>query len=174
MTRGLNGLLVSGLLVALTAASALAQATAQITGTVKDSSGGVLPGATVSVTQTDTGFKREVVTDAAGSFSFPGIPVGPYKIETALQGFSTSVQTGVVLQVNGNQVVPVVLALGAVAESITVQANAQVVETRHLGVGQEKHEVDTPNQTQHQSCVDWRLPPIPGNLVPMTPEPIHG
>ena len=53
-----------------------------------------------------------------------------------LQGFRTSVQTGIMLQVNANPVVPVTMALGEVAETITVQANAQVVETRNLGVGQ--------------------------------------
>ena len=136
MKRALICSLYGALLLALTATAALAQATAQITGTVKDSSGGVLPGATVSATQTDTGFKREVVTDADGLYSFPGIPVGPYKLEVTLQGFKTSVQTGIVLQVNGNPVVPVELALGEVAETITVQARAQVVETRSLGVGQ--------------------------------------
>src|SRR5207249_947638 len=129
-------LLCSVLLVTLTVTGAFAQATAQITGTVKDSSGGVLPGASVTATQTDTGFKRDVVTDAEGLFSFPGIPVGPYRLDVTLQGFRTSVQTGIVLQVNSNQVIPITLALGAVAETITVQANAQVVETRNLGVGQ--------------------------------------
>ena len=85
----------------LTGGAVWAQAgsTAQITGTVKDSSGGVLPGANVTATQTDTGFKREVVTDADGLFSFPGIPIGPYRLEVMLQGFRTSVQTGIVLQV---------------------------------------------------------------------------
>jgi hypothetical protein len=136
MKRVLSCSVWGALLVALTATAALAQATAQITGTVKDSSGGVLPGATVSATQTDTGFKREAVTDEAGLFSFPGIPVGPYRLEVTLQGFKTSVQTGIVLQVNSNPVVPVELALGEVAETITVQARAQVVETRNLGVGQ--------------------------------------
>ena len=97
MKRVLSGLLCGGLLVTFAATSVLAQATAQITGTVKDSSGGVLPGASVTVTQTDTGFKREVVTDGEGLFSFPGIPVGPYKLEVTLQGFRTSVQTDIVL-----------------------------------------------------------------------------
>src|SRR4051794_22500392 len=106
MKRVLSELLCGGLLVTLAATGALAQATAQITGTVKDSSGGVLPGASVSVTQTDTGFKREVVTDADGLFSFPGIPIGPYRLEVVLQGFRTSVQTGIMLQVNANPVVP--------------------------------------------------------------------
>ena len=136
MKRVLSRLLCGGVLVALTATGVLAQATAQITGIVKDPSGGVLPGASVTATQTETGFKREVVTDAEGLFSFPGIPVGPYRLEVMLQGFRASVQTGILLQVNANPVVPVTLALGEVAETITVQANAQVVETRNLGVGQ--------------------------------------
>ena len=71
MKRLLSCRVCGGVLVILTATGVLAQATAQITGTVKDASGGVLPGASVSATQTDTGFKREVVTDADGSFSFP-------------------------------------------------------------------------------------------------------
>jgi hypothetical protein len=125
-----------GLLVLLTATASLAQATAQLTGTVADPSGGVLPGATVIATQTDTGFKREVVTDAEGFFSLPGIPVGPYKLEVTLQGFRTSVQTGIVLQVNDNQQVPIVLPLGDVAETITVEAATQLVETRNLGVSE--------------------------------------
>src|SRR5207342_1236345 len=83
-----------------------------------------------------TGFKREGVSDANGSFSFPAIPIGPYRLDVMLQGFRTSVQTGIVLQVNSNPIVPVTLALGEIAETITVQANAQVVETRNLGVGQ--------------------------------------
>jgi hypothetical protein len=139
--------LLCGLLIALTAPGALAQATAQINGTVKDSSGGVLPGATVTAIQTETAFKREVVTDADGFYTIPGIPIGPYKLEVMLPGFRTSVQTGIVLQVNSNPVVPITLALGEVAETITVQANAQMVETRNLGVGQvmdNKRIVDLP------------------------------
>ena len=125
-----------GLLVLLTATASMAQATAQLSGTVTDPSGGVLPGAAVMATQTDIGFKREVVTDADGFFSLPGIPVGPYKLEVTLQGFRTSVQTGIVLQVNDNQQVPIVLPLGDVAETITVEAATQLVETRNLGVSE--------------------------------------
>jgi hypothetical protein len=91
-----------GLVVVLCANAAMAQATAQLTGTVKDSSGGVLPGANVTATQTETGFKREAFSDTDGAFSFPGIPVGPYSLQVALQGFRTSIQTGIILQVNSN------------------------------------------------------------------------
>ena len=62
MNRALRAL-VGALILLLAAANSWAQATAQINGTVADSSGGILPGATVSATQTDTGFRREVVTD---------------------------------------------------------------------------------------------------------------
>jgi hypothetical protein len=98
MTHVLSSLLC-GVLVVLTAAPALAQATSQITGTVKDESGAVLPGASVSATQTDTGFKREVVTDGDGFFSFPGIPVGPYQLEVMLPGFRTEFQTPARLEI---------------------------------------------------------------------------
>ncbi len=135
MKRVLSSM-VCGLLVVFGAVWASAQGTAQISGTVRDQSGGVLPGATVTITQTDTGFKRDVVTDANGSFSFPSIPIGPYRLEVMLQGFRTFVQTGIVLQVGSSPVVPVTLALGEVAETITVQANTTMVETRSLGVGQ--------------------------------------
>ncbi|HEY9465943.1 MAG TPA: TonB-dependent receptor [Vicinamibacterales bacterium] len=136
MGRGLRSL-VSGLIVVLLCAStAMAQATAQITGTVKDSSGGVLPGASVTATQTETGFKREAVSDTDGLFILPSLPVGPYRLEVALQGFRTSIQTGIVLQVNSNPAVPVVLEIGTVQEAITVTANTQTVETRALGISQ--------------------------------------
>ena len=87
MKRVLIDSLCGGLLLALTATAALAQATAQITGTVKDSSGGVLPGATVTATQTDTGFKREVVTDADGLFSFPEHTGRPLQARSDAAGF---------------------------------------------------------------------------------------
>jgi hypothetical protein len=125
-----------GLVAVVYASAALAQATAQITGTVKDSSGAVLPGASVTATQTETAFKREVVSDADGLFVLPALPIGPYRLEVALQGFRTSIQTGILLQVNSNPNVPVTLELGTVQEAITVTTNTQTVETRQLGIGQ--------------------------------------
>ena len=59
-------------------AAGQAGATAQIAGTVKDSSGGVLPGVDVTVTQTDTGLMRSAVTDDRGGYTLPNLPVGPY------------------------------------------------------------------------------------------------
>jgi hypothetical protein len=87
------------LTVVLTATLAWAQATAQIGGSVTDESGAVLPGVTVTMTQTDTGFVRTVVTDAGGAYLIPNLPTGPYRLEVALHAFRTYVQTGIVLPV---------------------------------------------------------------------------
>jgi hypothetical protein len=114
-----------GVLVLLVATTnAWAQATAQINGTVADSSGGVLPGVTVVAIQTETGFRREVVSDENGAYSLLNLPIGPYRIEASLQGFRTFSQTGVVLQVNSNPVVPVRLELGNLEETVSVEASA--------------------------------------------------
>src|SRR5438128_1770727 len=72
---------------------------AQISGTVKDQSGAVLPGVEVSATQTDTGVKRSVPTDETGSYILANLPLGPYRLEAALPGFRTYVRTGIILQV---------------------------------------------------------------------------
>src|SRR5687767_6993897 len=96
----------------LISAVAFAQATAQLNGRVSDESGAVLPGVTVTATQTDTQFTRTVVTDETGSWTMPNMPIGPYRLEISLQGFRTHVQTGLVLQVNANPVINAALALG--------------------------------------------------------------
>src|SRR5690349_24885047 len=97
----LSGLFALSFSILMTA-GAWAQTTAQVSGTVKDQSGAVLPGAEVTATQTETGFKRTVVTDETGSYLLTNLPVGPYRFEAGLPGFRTYVQTGIVLQVNAN------------------------------------------------------------------------
>src|SRR5712664_4795517 len=120
----------------LGSAAAWAQATAQISGTVRDPSGAVLPGVEVKATQTDTGVARTTVTNEAGSYALPNLMLGPYRLEVTLPGFRTFTQTGIVLLVNSSLVINPVLDLGQVSESIEVQANTTLVETRNQGVGQ--------------------------------------
>ena len=129
------GALVGVVLLLLAATNAWAQTTAQINGTVADSSGAVLPGVTVVAIQTDTGFRREVVTDEAGSYALLNLPIGPYRLEASLAGFRSYVQTGIVLQVNSNPVIKVTLQLGQLSETLTVQGQAPLVETRNPAVG---------------------------------------
>src|SRR5437870_12354055 len=99
-----------------------AQSTAQLSGTVRDQSGAVLPGVEVKATQTATGLERNVITNETGSYVLPNLPVGPYKLEAALPGFRTFVRTGIQLQVGSNPEIAVTLEVGQVSESFEVQA----------------------------------------------------
>ena len=112
----------------------MAQGTAQLNGRVTDESGAVLPGVTVTATQTETGFTRTVVTDETGAWAMPNLPIGPYRLEVSLQGFRTYVQTGIVLQVNANPVISAALALGNLEETVTVEAAAPLVDVRSAGI----------------------------------------
>ena len=116
--------------------SAWAQATAQITGSVKDQSGAVLPGVEITATQTDTGISRTAITNETGAYILPNLSIGPYRLEAGLPGFRTFVQSGIVLQVNSNPVINAILEVGQVTEQVEVQANAVLVETRSTSVGQ--------------------------------------
>ena len=131
-----RSLLLGFLFLFLTCTVVWGQSTAQISGTVKDQTGAVLPGVEVTATQTATGLARSVVSNETGSYILPNLPIGPYRLEAALPGFRTFAQTGIVLQVSGNPVINVVLEVGQVAETVEVQADAALVETRNTGVGQ--------------------------------------
>src|SRR5438477_796469 len=120
----------------MTCNSVWAQATAQISGAVQDQSGAVLPGAEVTATQTDTGVSRMTITNETGHYVLTNLPLGPYRLEAGLPGFRTFVQTGIVLQVNSSPAINPILEVGQVSEQVEVQANAALVETRSVGVGQ--------------------------------------
>ena len=110
-------------------------AVAQLSGTVLDESGAALPGVDVTVTQTDTGMTRSVVSGEKGDYVFTNLPVGPYKLTTKLSGFSTFEQTGIVLAVGDTRSVNVTMKVGALTETVRVQADANLVETRSVNVG---------------------------------------
>jgi hypothetical protein len=112
-----------------------AQEVAQISGTVTDQSGAVVPEVQVTLTQTETGAKRTTITDNAGFYVIPNLPLGPYRMEAMKMGFRAFLQTGVVLQVGTNPTVPVTLTVGSVTDQVVVEANTSQVETRSAGVG---------------------------------------
>src|SRR5438477_708365 len=103
------------------AAFGQAQGTSQINGVVKDPSGAVLPGVEVTATQTSTNVTRQTVSDERGNFILPNLPVGPYKVEAALPGFRTFVQTGIELGVNQNPNLNISLEVGQVSQQVEVQ-----------------------------------------------------
>lgn len=132
----MRGLICIVLGIVIISSTAWAQGTAQISGVVTDPSGARLPGVEITATQTDRGLVRTVLTNEAGLYELPSLPTGPYKLEAVLAGFRTFVQTGVTLEVNSNPVINMTLAVGQVTETVEVQANAALVETRNVGVGQ--------------------------------------
>jgi hypothetical protein len=123
-------------LLLLMNSTAWAQATAQMSGTVRDESGAVLPGVTVTVTQTDTGFTRTVVTEGSGAYIIPNLPTGPYRLEISLPGFRTYVQTGIVLQVAATPTINAVLAVGNLEETVAVEAAAPLVDVQSAGISE--------------------------------------
>jgi len=108
----------------------------QVSGIVRDASGGALPGAEVTITKTDTGAVRTTVTSSDGAYVLTNLPVGPYQLKVILQGFTTYVQDGIVLQVSSNPQVNVTLNVGAVTELVSVTGNTSLIETHSTGIGQ--------------------------------------
>ena len=120
------------------AATAHAQSTAAngaIEGTVVDNSGGVLPGVTVTVSNTETGTTRSVVTNESGLYRAPLLSLGTYRVAAELQGFKKFEQTGVSLRAGQTAVIDVSLSVGAVAETITVTADSPLVDLAKIEQG---------------------------------------
>jgi hypothetical protein len=104
--------------------------TGQISGTVTDSGGGVLPGATVVIKNAGTNGTRETVTGADGSFVFPDLLAGKYDITVTVTGFKTYEQKGIVLASTERVALRAIpLEVGGVAETVTVQAESVQVQT---------------------------------------------
>ena len=114
------------------APSALAQSqatTGVIEGIVSDESGAVLPGATVTLTNTGTGFERILITDERGRFRGVLLPLGDYRVSAALEGFTTIVQDGLQVTVGATVSLRLTLKLSATEEEIFVTADALLIET---------------------------------------------
>ena len=136
MNMKMRYLLLALLISAFTCATALAQGIGQINGNVTDSAGALIPGVEVTATQTATGISRMTLTNERGAYILSNLPIGPYKVEAALAGFRTFVQSGITLEVNANLLVNITLEVGQITESVEVKADALMVETRATGVGQ--------------------------------------
>jgi hypothetical protein len=116
----------------LFASAAAAQvSTFDLSGTVVDGSGGVIPGASVQLRNVKTGLTREATTDDRGRYHFVALPVvGEYEVRTSLDGFAIEERTGLVFQANSKPVIDFTLRPAGLAESVRVEAQAPVIETR--------------------------------------------
>lgn len=103
--------------------------TATIVGTVKDDSGGVVPGATVTLTNVGTGLSVTRVTDGNGSFEFTTIRIGRYRLTSELEGFATALVDNIEARVGARQRVDVAMKVGAVSQTVEVVGAATRLET---------------------------------------------
>ena len=100
-----------------------------VVGEVKDATGGALPGATLVVTSIDRGLSREVVTDAAGHYTFANLPAGVYRLKANQVGFKGFEQKAVTVTINAVTRVDLTLEIGAMGETMTVTAERQTLQT---------------------------------------------
>ena len=156
-----------GLMAAITllAATAHAQSTATVQGTVLDTQNAAVPGATVVVRNTATGVERTVFSDASGIYVAASLPPGSYKIEAQLQGFSPQ-NKAVDLDVAQTVVVDMQLGVAGVAERVNVTASVPVIDVTTTSVGQvisQRTVQEIPLNGRH--FVDLGLL-IPGSVTP--------
>src|SRR2546428_5215169 len=107
-------------LIALPTCLVFAQtSTATILGVVKDTSGALVPGVSITVKHTETGLTRTATSSESGDYNVPLLPVGAYEITTAMPGFKQQVRSGINLIVGQQAVINLTLEVGAIAEHVT-------------------------------------------------------
>ena len=111
------------------AAPAIAQTVGSIEGVVLDSSGGTLPGATVVVTNENTGVSRTVIAEAGGRYRARDLAIGTYRVEASLSGFQTVLRRGIMLTIGREALVNFELSVGGLTDTITVTGDAPLVNT---------------------------------------------
>ncbi|MGH9604575.1 MAG: carboxypeptidase regulatory-like domain-containing protein [Terracidiphilus sp.] len=117
------------LIFVLCCAGAVAQANSELTGIVTDSTGAVVPGASITLTNQANGFISNTVSDSAGLFDFNGLNPAFYTLKATARGFKTFVKTNIVVNVSGTFHVAVPLAVGAADQTVTVTADALTIQT---------------------------------------------
>ena len=156
-------LLIVLLLGAASSATLMAQATGSIVGTVTDESGAVLPGVTIEVTNVGTGQTRNALTREDGYYSVPLLRPGSYQVKGTLNGFKTSLREGVTVTVETSAKVDMKLAVGGLEETVTVSADAPLVETSSATLGivvNEKQIVEAPLNGRNFTQLGMLLPGV--------------
>jgi len=135
MNRFVLPLVVLALLLGGRDAAIAQSATGQITGTLSDATGAVVPGAAVSIMNQETGLSREVTANESGDYTLPLLPVGLYSVTTQAEGFQVVRRTDIRLNVNQTLRVNFEMVIGEVTETIEVQATAAAIDTETSSVG---------------------------------------
>ena len=144
---------------------------ATISGVVQDTTGAILPGVDVTLTNVGTKIARQAVTNEAGLYTFPNVPVGEYQVTAMLSGFKPITKSGVSVNAGVNIRVDVALEVGALSETIQVQAATTLVDTSAIGRTVRAEQInDTPLSGRRASQVAQMMPGVvgaaPGGSVP--------
>ena len=102
---------------------------AQINGTLKDQSGAVLPGVTVTAKNEATGLTRTIVSGGDGQYRLAALPPGEYSLTAELSGFSKEARTQIVLVIDQNAIIDFTMKPAALTETVTVQGESPIVDT---------------------------------------------
>ena len=154
------------LFVLLLAATAFAQTSSSIQGTVSDQSGAAIVGATVTVKNMALGIERTTHTSSSGSYEVPALPPGTYSVQVEMTGFEKQLAKDLVLQVSQNSVQNFGLKVASTSEVVTVEATAPIIESTTITVGQsisQRTVQEIPLNGRH--FVDLGLL-IPGSVTP--------
>ena len=164
----MKSVLHAAVLSAVFAVSLSAQvATGTITGVVEDTTGAVVPNATVTATHVGTGESRTVQSNERGEFTLPYLRIGEHKINASVTGFRPTTLTGIQLRVDQTVNLTIRLEVGAVTEAVTVTTAAPLVDSATSSLGQvieNKKIVDLPLNGRNP----FALGLLAGNTVPVT------
>src|SRR5436190_13088144 len=129
MSRSTSFVGIALILALFSASTAYTQSTASISGAVKDSSGGVMPGVSVVVKNDANGAAQESVTDADGRYTASALGAGSYTVTATLSGFKTAVAKGVRVAPGQPVTIPLVLEVGSLSETVTVTSSSELINT---------------------------------------------
>ncbi len=155
-----------GLMIAACAATAFAQNAGSFRGTVTDTTGAVVPGATVSLTNEGTKFERDTTTNPTGGYFFASVDPGRYTIRVSLQGFKTYQAKGIQLNANSTVGLDVKLEVGAIGETVEITAERAFIQ-QQTGA---REGLITPEQIEKMSIIGRNptelLRILPGVVAP--------
>ena len=164
--RLLRSLLCAALVVSPSAL--LAQSyTGTIIGTLKDTSGAVIPRATVTIINQETGRQEVATTDLEGRYTSVPLPPGQYRAEATLQGFRGAARTDITVQVNATVVIDFTLAVGELTDQVEVRADATLLETSTGTVGKvvdNRRILELPLNTRNVYSLIFLTPGVAGSI----------
>src|SRR5262245_39534657 len=141
--------------------------TGTIAGAVTDSSGAVVPGATVTITNQQTDHKDTVITGADGRFTSLPLPPGEYRVDVGLQGFRRAARPNVVVQIGSAVTVDLRMEVGQLTDEVEVNATAPLLETTNGTIGKvvdNKRILELPLNTRNVYSLIFLTPGVAGSI----------